>query len=65
MNWPFAYFYEPGNLYRLAVHLNLQSSSLIWSPHEKRMAIMRVFMVKMGELMVQFKFWVEARTENA
>ena len=55
---PFLYFYEPENLYKLAVHLELQSSVLIWEPCEKDASLIRRVMISLGELMVDFVHWI-------
>ena len=56
---PFLYFYEPDNFYKLAVHLDLQSSDSVWEPEEEVMTVVRPFMVAIGNDVVHFKSWME------
>lgn len=60
----FLYFYGPENFYRLAVHLDLQTDDSVWEPKEEVMAVVRPFMVKIGELAVDFLCWIENHPED-
>ena len=63
-NNPFLYYYEPENLYGIAVQLDLQSSDVIWEPSEERAPAMRRLMIQTGKLLVELPRWVEAHSEN-
>ena len=63
-NNPFLYFYEPENLYGVAVQLYLQNSDAIWEPSEERASVMRSLIVRTGELMVELSRWIEDHSEN-
>ena len=63
-NNPFLYYYEPENLYGIAVQLDLQSSDVIWEPSEERAPAMRRLMVQTGYLMVELSRWIEDHAEN-
>lgn len=55
---PFSYFYEPENLFELATHLDLQSSTHLWEPRESRASMVRPILLRTGEIMVDFVDWV-------
>jgi len=55
---PFAYFYEPKDLYVLAQQLDLQYGIDIWEPSEHRASMMRPTLIKRGELMIEFVDWI-------
>jgi hypothetical protein len=58
---PFAYFYEPKDLYVLAQQLDLQCGVDIWEPSEHRASVMRPTLVRMGETMMEFVNWIPER----
>jgi len=58
---PFAYFYEPKDLYELAQQLDLQCGVDIWEPSEHRASMMRPILIRMGELMMEFVNWITER----
>lgn len=49
---PFRLFYEPSDLYQLAVSLELQSSTYIWEPNESVVCMVRPLMVMLGKSML-------------
>ncbi len=57
---PFLYFYEPENLYQLAQHLELQSSTDLWEPSEHEASMIRPVLVRLGNMMLEFTDWVKS-----
>lgn len=57
---PFLFFYEPGNLYQLAVQLDLQSSMYIWEPSESTASMIRPLIIRLGELALDLIDWIDA-----
>jgi len=55
---PFACFYEPKDLFRLAKQLDLQCGIDVWEPSEHRASMMRPILIRIGELMMKFVKWI-------
>ena len=61
---PFLFFYEPQDLHKLALHLELQESDQCWGPSEKEASILRAGMVGIGKILIDFVPWVEDRVNG-
>ena len=60
----FLYFYEPGNLYRLAQQLEIQSGIGIWEPSEHVTAMARPIYLRLGQLMIKFMDWIDEQLDE-
>jgi len=63
-NNPFLYYYEPENLYGIAMQMDLQSSDVIWEPSEERAPAMRSLMIQTGKLLVKLPRWIEDHSDD-
>jgi len=57
---PFAFFYEPENLYHLAQRLGLQPGRDSWEPSTARVNRFRPVLFAIGGIMLEFDYWAGA-----
>ena len=59
INNPFAHFYGPENLYRLAQQLELQGGIDIWEPSYQCVRVAIYLMIQLGKTMNKFIDWID------
>jgi hypothetical protein len=59
---PFAFFYEPENLFHLGHRLGLQPGKDTWEPTAPRINRFRPVMFAIGGIVLEFDYWMSERT---